>query len=55
MLLNLMNQIQKFLVLSDTDEDYRAYDSLALLNKTANNVDDNLICMWVEELKEARW
>ena len=52
MLLKLMDQIQSFLVLSDSVEDDRAYKSLALLEKTPEELGDNLICMWVEELQE---
>jgi len=52
MLLKLTDQIQSFLVLSDSVEDDRAYKSLALLKKTPEGLGDNLICMWVEELQE---
>ena len=40
--------LQDFLVLSD-NEHRGAEGSLALLNRTAKNVDDNLICIWVQE------
>jgi len=49
MLSNLMGTIQDFLVLSDTAEERGAEKSLALLNRTAESPDDNLICMGLTE------
>ena len=54
MLCNLMNLLQDFLVLSDNDPEQRnrgAEKSLALLNRTAKHLDDNLICIWVQECR----
>ena len=46
-----MSLLQDFLVLNDNDPEQRnrgAMKSLALLNRTAMQFDDNLICIWVQ-------
>ena len=50
MLSSLMATIQEFLVLSDDEIQRGAEESLKLVNRTAMCPDDNLICIWLQEV-----
>ena len=50
MLHNLMVSIQEYPLLSDDDKERGALTSLKLVNSTAQNRDDNRICIWLEDV-----
>ena len=50
MLHNLMVLIQEYLLLSDNDKQRGALTSLALVNSTAQQREDNRICIWLEDV-----
>ena len=50
MLHSLMVSIQEYLLLSDDDKERRALKSLKLVNSTAQNRDDNRICIWLDDV-----
>ena len=49
MLQNLMKAIQEYLLLSDDNTECAALRSLALVNSTAEQIDENRICVWLED------
>ena len=49
MLHNLMVEIQEYLLLSDDDTQRGAVKSLELVDSTAQQRQDNMICIWLKE------
>ena len=54
MLHNLMGTIQEYLLLSDDDKQRGAQTSLELVGSTAEQREDNRICIWLEEVWSER-
>ena len=50
MLHSLMSAIQDYLLVIDNNKEQGALESLALVNRTAKKKDDNVICVWLEEI-----
>ena len=51
MLINLMSEIQEYLLLSDDDNRCGAQSSLQLVGSTAAGREDNRICIWLQEVE----
>ena len=50
MLHNLMAMIQEYLLLSDDNKQSGALNSLQLVGSTAQQRDNNRICIWLEDV-----
>ena len=50
MLQSLIRMIQQHLLLSDDNKQSRARESLELVHGTAAVGDDNMICIWLEDI-----
>ena len=52
MLQNLMHMLQQHLLLSDDNIQSRAQKSLDLVGGTATESEDNMICIWLEDVRD---